>query len=274
MTQPPTTLLVVPAWVDGRLQAIVNAPVIHLEHSMYGPITAYLHTFFPPNQSFMIKPQGMLRPEYYSFDTTGFSDFRTQEDAPMMTRDEILEWIRGLKEGDEVAETQAALEPVTTIFDRHGPVELDIFRDTDGGESDTEEPDPALEPNTSLASNDSYGVGIKHTNKGIRYPGFIIVKATESLNDDRILLVVEVKKSDDGQDAARLQIREYLELAANKRRVMFLQGLLIMGATTECYFLDSLDDNPGGISNPVYFHTTGPQLKTRLHEIAIANLNQ
>ncbi|KAF8874656.1 hypothetical protein BD779DRAFT_1565781 [Infundibulicybe gibba] len=76
-------------------------------------------------------------------------------------------------------------------------------------------------------------------NKGIRYPDFIIVKATKNLTDDTILLIVEVKKDCDSKDAARLQMYEYLGMAASKRRAKALQGLLIMGAKSECCHLDS-----------------------------------
>ncbi|GLB39460.1 hypothetical protein LshimejAT787_0606220 [Lyophyllum shimeji] len=277
MAQPPAAPPMLPAWLDGHLRNIVNAiPRIHFEHSMYGPLNAYLQTFFPPDRAFMIKPQGMLRPELHPFRPfDAFSDIGDREDVPRLTEAEILNWTQGLKEGDQAAAPRPSDEAmdmqideenfVPAIFHR-GPGDLDIFQNMDG--SDEDEPDTLPDPNIS---SDSYGVEVKRTNRGNRYPDFIVVKGTDGLNGDRILLIVEVKKGDDSLVAARMQIELYLTMAADKRRVPFLQGLLVMGATTECYFLDSLDGNPGDVSNPVQFLTTGMALQTRIHGVAVAN---
>ncbi|KAF8872457.1 hypothetical protein BD779DRAFT_1572787 [Infundibulicybe gibba] len=281
MSQPPVDVPTVPTWIDGRLQNIVNAvPAIHYEHSLYGPLNAYFHTFFPPTQSFMIKPQGMLRPDHYPFDSDIFGGIGAQKSAPRLTRDETLGWVRRLMEGDEVAGARVGTAAPVPPAGRDEPKELDIFQGMDDESTDSDENDidgdaendngMDLDPEASHVSKDSYGVKVERTNKGIRYPDFIIVKATEGLNKDKILLIVEVKRDGDSRTAARLQIATHLKMAENKHRVRFLQGLLILGGATESYFLDS-SETAGIISKAVHLSTTGPRLKARINAIAVAN---
>ncbi|KAF8884343.1 hypothetical protein BD779DRAFT_1472108 [Infundibulicybe gibba] len=266
MDQPPATPTV-PEWIDGRLQAIVSAiPAIHFEHSVYGPLAAYLHTLFPPERSFMVKPQGMLRPKLDHNDGPDidiFSDIGAQEGpSGKWTRDDILGWARGVDDGLEDEDTAELL-----LFDPDGSaVELDILQNMDDDSDGEPEPDHIPGPDTSL---DSYGIGVKRTNKGIRYPDFIVVKATKSLTNDTILLVVEVKKDDDSRAAARLQICKYLEIAAGKRRAKFLQGLLVMGKRSECYRFGGGEE--GSIGDAFSFPTTSAELNAITHRIAVDN---
>ncbi|KAF8872461.1 hypothetical protein BD779DRAFT_343429 [Infundibulicybe gibba] len=281
MTQPPAALPTVPAWIESRLRNIFGAtPAIHFEHSLYGPLNAYLHTLFPPTQSFMIKPQGMLRPDLHPFDSDVFGGVGIRESAPRTTRDEVLRWVQELSEGVGEAEAQAnAAAPAPLSPGPDDPMELDILQGMDDDENNDESDIDSdaesssgmdLDPEVSRVSKDSYGIGVKKTNKGIRYPDFIIVKATGNLNKDKILLIVEVKRSDESRAAAQLQIAAQLRMAENKHRVRFLQGLLVMGGVTEGYFLDDSEE-AGVVSEPVHFFTDSTQLKARINAIVVAN---
>lgn len=71
--------------------------------------------------------------------------------------------------------------------------------------------------NTSF---DSYGnLTTKSSFKqGFCFSDFLIVKATETLTDDTLWLIIEVKKDSKTIALARLQMAEYLKLATPKRR--------------------------------------------------------
>jgi hypothetical protein len=57
---PPTSI---PNWLLRRLEAASEEPPRY-EASLYGPINSILATYFPPQQRFMVKPQGKVRPGY------------------------------------------------------------------------------------------------------------------------------------------------------------------------------------------------------------------
>jgi len=57
---PPQSI---PDWLLDRLYAASQAPPRY-EASLYGPMDSILATYFPPQQRFMVKPQGKVRPGY------------------------------------------------------------------------------------------------------------------------------------------------------------------------------------------------------------------
>lgn len=59
-SKPPQSI---PDWLFHRLCAAGQTPPRY-EASLYGPVNGILATYFPPQQCFMIKPQGKVRPGY------------------------------------------------------------------------------------------------------------------------------------------------------------------------------------------------------------------
>src|SRR6266481_4890863 len=53
----------IPNWLLHRLHAASEAPPRY-EASLYGPLDSILATYFPPQQRFMVKPQGKVRQGY------------------------------------------------------------------------------------------------------------------------------------------------------------------------------------------------------------------
>ena len=88
-SKPPSSI---PDWLLGRLRTISHTPPRH-EASLYGPVNSILVTYFPPQQCFMVKPQGKVRPGY-KYDI---------EEAERMSFDSYNELVqpRGKKLGDE-----------------------------------------------------------------------------------------------------------------------------------------------------------------------------
>jgi hypothetical protein len=73
-------------------------------------------------------------------------------------------------------------------------------------------------------SVDSYDAEVLSRDEGGReasylIPDFIIVKATGSLHEDRLLAVVEVKPEDASQDEAEEQLQAYLEMVMSKNTI-------------------------------------------------------
>ena len=64
MNQPPQQPQV-EIWITSRLDNVFNQRAIRFESSLYGPLLSYLQGFFPTAQRFMVKPQGLLWPEWY-----------------------------------------------------------------------------------------------------------------------------------------------------------------------------------------------------------------
>ena len=58
---PSIRLLNTTAWLPLRFLDCLTTPLAKYEASMYGPFNAVLHHLFPPVDSFMTKPQGLLR---------------------------------------------------------------------------------------------------------------------------------------------------------------------------------------------------------------------
>lgn len=266
MAQPnPTPAIPLPAvaqWVDNRLaNSVAMYPGVRFENSMYGPLTSYLRAFFPTHRQFMIKPQGVLCPEHVQ---DFLSDISEQgSDGYQHQQADDIDMLQGGDDGVMEFDDEDSSEG-----------EKDVNKE-DGDEADEEvEEDGENEMDWDAAniSFDSYGNPTTSAGprQGIRFPDFIIIKATETLTDDTILLIIEVKKNTESIALARLQMTEYLRLAAPKRRDPRLQGLLIMGPRTEAFHLDSESYNANSIAHcGPKFHTTGQNLKRRIHNIAV-----
>ncbi|KAF8958792.1 hypothetical protein BDZ97DRAFT_1840766 [Flammula alnicola] len=253
MAQPQIPMPHVDQWVTGRVRNVVSIVPrgIRFEASMYGPLLSYLATFFPAHRRFMIKPQAILRPKYIG---DFMSDIAEQgSDGSVSDRSDRAEMEEG---GDDVSVNESEDEPR----------EPDI-----GSDSEDEDVDWDDARDTSF---DSYGDPTPSRDEGsaqgIRFPDFLIVKATESLTDDTILIIVEVKRDSRSLPSSRRQIQQYLQLAATKRRVRFLQGFLIVGDVTESYYLNSEHRDAVAVRGPS-FVTTNLALKARLHQVAAQN---
>ena len=104
--------------------------------------------------------------------------------------------------------------PASPISPDDGEVEAN------GGEDD---------PDVPMDSVDSYGQPAERGVKSIGIPDFIISKATGSLDEDCILLVVEVKKPQFSKHKAIFQVQRHLAMATERRSVQPLRGILIRG---------------------------------------------
>ena len=109
----------------------------------------------------------------------------------------------------------------------------------------------------------------------VRIPDFIVVKATGSSTEDRILLVVEVKPHDVDEDIALDQLVDYMDSLANKTHqdtntppfTGNLHGLLVIGSSVKHV---TLSVNGRGIAEKLK-PFTGHLLHTFLHSIVKRN---
>ena len=284
--QPAIPIPAVAQWVNNRLaNSVAMFPGLRFENSMYGPLTSYLHAFFPADRQFMIKPQGILRPEHvgeYLSDICeqGSDDYQHwQADEVDMLQggdDGVMEFDDNQKDEGEKDKSKDDDEE-----EEEGDEE-DEDEDGEDGEAGEEEEEAdekgseEMEVNWDAANTsfDSYGNPTKSrrssgSKQGFRFPDFLIVKATETLTDDTLLLIIEVKKDSKTIALARLQMIEYLQLVAPKRRDPRLQGLIIIGPRTEAFYLDSESYSANSVALPgPKFLTTGQNLKRRIHNIA------
>ncbi|KAF8950041.1 hypothetical protein BDZ97DRAFT_2086204 [Flammula alnicola] len=270
---------------------------------MYGPLTSYLRAFFPTHRHFMIKPQAILRPEH---DGEFLSDIGEQGSDDYQHRN--ADAADMLQLGGDDVDMPDDEEPEHNQDNEDDDAEDDGDKDVDDDDGDEEQQQQEdqqqedqqedqqqedqqedqqqeeqqedndaedMDWDAGNTSFDSYGNPTKSrripgSKKGSRIPDFLVVKATETLTDDTLLLIVEVKKNSRTLTVSRLQMIEYLEMAAPKRRDPLLQGLLIVGSRTEAFYLDSghHDAAPCARRGP-RFHTTGRGLKQRIHNIAV-----
>ena len=78
-----------------------------------------------------------------------------------------------------------------------------------------------INDSTIRTSLDSYHAevlpqGFQGSESGVKIPDFIVVKATESKDDDRVLMVVEIKPSDQSLANSMEQLTTYLEAFMKK----------------------------------------------------------
>lgn len=128
-------------------------------------------------------------------------------------------------------------------------------------------PQPKIQPEyladpadaTTRPSLDSYHCPViprrvKGGEYPLRIPDFIVVKATGSSSDDRVLLVIEIKPYDMNEVVALDQLLDYMDSLANKTRqdthrppfVGNLHGLLVIG---DCVKHVTLSVNGKGIAD-------------------------
>lgn len=245
---------VVEEWLQARFVNSVGAATRY-EHSIYGPLTSYLHAFFPSNRRFMVKPQGMLRPQRaldlfeevgQGFNLTLNMDYSVEIDPKQGILDEDEE------DNDELKKLSEKVDEVA-----------DEYQEIDEGDTYFDE-----------LSVDSYGHpvpsrNVPGSNNGVKFPDFVVVKASDTLTDDTLLLIVEVKISDNSRSLASLQIMDYLMKAASRRRDPLLKGLLIQGNKTAVFQLGP-DGQPQQRSGR-RFNTGGDGFGKFLHSTAVRN---
>ncbi|KAH7904760.1 hypothetical protein BJ138DRAFT_1119113 [Hygrophoropsis aurantiaca] len=225
-------------WLQNRLVNVVaERYFLRFEASFYGPLNGVLQTYFPLSQRFMIKPQGVIQPDVQDTATNA---------APTMT-------------GAEGCQEEEGTE--------------DDFR-VDKNIEDSE--DFFTENQAANVSMDSYrGVLLERSQSGQRYPDFVVVKAGAGgvMHHDKIILLVEVKKTEEKIQTSRIQIHGYLKNCAAKSRLPFLEGILVVGDTVETYFLDGPGVDATVRERTGSMLTTGQPMKDFLRNLALANWN-
>ena len=81
-----------------------------------------------------------------------------------------------------------------------------------------------INDSTIRTSLDSYHAevlprGFQGSESGVKIPDFIVVKATESGDSDRVLMVVEIKPSDQSLANSMEQLTTYLEAFMKKKQL-------------------------------------------------------
>lgn len=116
---------------------------------------------------------------------------------------------------------------------------------------------------------------IRGSEIGVKIPDFIVVKATQSKDDDKLLLVVEIKTSDQSLNDSAEQLVSYLEAFAEKYRddteeplFRILYGLLLVGEKVKLYTFH-ID---GRIGTTGLLDITSPTVHSFLNNIATTNL--
>jgi hypothetical protein len=188
MALPAPVVTHPPDWLYERITAVGGPDGARYEASLYGPINGLLSAYFPVTESFMVKPQPKIRPEYMPHPADPF--------------------------------------PRSSLDSYHASV---IPRAYGGRENPLKEPD------------------------------FVVVKATQARDNDRIILVIEVKPHGTAPEHGREQLQDYLEGVAAKYRVdtlgplfhQTLYGLLVIGDTVEMLTFNLQDQV--AVVGPMYF---------------------
>src|SRR5258707_7469287 len=129
-------------------------------------------------------------------------------------------------------------------------------------------------------SLDSYGGEVLSRDESggeqsVKIPDFTVVKATASLHNDRVLMIVEAKHPDMSLDAAKGQMAEYFGSLVDKHRFSdggplfdHLEGLLVLGSTVLLAHLPT----PGGqVAFSPPFDITDNIVHNFIRRIAVAN---
>lgn len=187
-----------PKWLKKRLNKVLLES--HFEHSLYGPLNTFLTAYFPMEQQFLVKPQGLLRisvPDP-SVDTESESDYESDESDSEAYEPED--------------DTQAASNA------------KDAGKFHDGNES-----------GDSYGEKVRSDVGLK----GSGMPDFIVAKAGMGKKPDVVLLIFEVKKDGVDRRHGRTRLCMYMYRASRKTRSPHLAGLLVCGEETEVFELNN-----------------------------------
>jgi len=133
---------------------------------------------------------------------------------------------------------------------------------------------------TIRTSLDSYHAqvlprSIRGSEISLKIPDFIVVKATQSKDDDKLLRLVEIKSSDQSLDDSTEQLASYLEAFAEKSRddtqeplCQILYGVLLVGEKVMLFTLHI----GGQIGTTGLLDTTSPTVHTFLSNITRTNM--
>ena len=129
-------------------------------------------------------------------------------------------------------------------------------------------------------SLDSYGGEVlsreeKGGEQSLKAPDFTVVKATASLHNDRVLMIIEVKRFEMSLESAQNQIGEYFDALSDKYKFtngqpLFdrLEGLLIVGKDV---LLVTLSSAGAEIEFSPIHDITSAAVHNFVREIAVAN---
>ncbi|KAG5639990.1 hypothetical protein DXG03_001916, partial [Asterophora parasitica] len=219
---------------------------VHYESSLYGPLNGIFSALFPIERRFMVKPQGLLRKEFdgkvssEAGNVGHLDDLKVSSEAGNIGHlDDLNDAFQTSVTLDDIPVTQSDLEQGA---DSHGK-DIDIHWDSilrtlqDRNAPRRKPIAPTHQPNLADASFDSYaGFVVKKRAKGTSgSPDFIIVKATETLVDDEIIAIIEVKLDDLDLKESRNQLKRYMFFAGTKKRAPTLKGYLMMGESVEVW---------------------------------------
>jgi hypothetical protein len=146
--------------------------------------------------------------------------------------------------------------------------EDDDDKDDDGEGEDGEDEDGEDDPDTSL---DNFGSMVRSRQQGRErgrmIPDFIESKATSSIDNDTLIALIEVKKSDISELKARMQMKGYMQRAATKvNREKKLLGFLVMGDKSVVYELVPEENDDVRVKDTV--PTCGDKFEEYLRGIA------
>ncbi|KAF9018137.1 hypothetical protein BDZ89DRAFT_1117333 [Hymenopellis radicata] len=216
-----------PDWLTERfLNIALNQP--RFEASFGGPHNAMLHCFFPLKHSFMVKPIPRIRPSLKD----PFGNVEDDDDYKELSMASPTS-----NESFYSHEANQSSPPARVSIDSNPPVQsrrsidsnysmqsghsndssndasmpIDIKTDSSESyrpsESGKDSQSAVAAPNTHV-SRDSYNQAVSSGNSH-GCPDFLVVKASGALNNDRALLIWELKRNDDTHTDAIAQRDRY-----------------------------------------------------------------
>ena len=191
------------------------------ENSYYGPIDGILNNIFPSTRRFLVKPQAVIRPPLPHVSSIYLPP--GSQPHPHASRSSTR--IAALSQPAMPAHTYNFSHQSRTSTDSTGDAALP--RDAGGWESSLLKPD------------------------------FLVVKASESTNQDIILALVEVKLSDEYELTHIAQVEEYLNAIQSKPYANQFIAILVMGEKTVVWTTVGQGNDRRQIKLPEYCHTGG-----------------
>ena len=222
-----------------------------LEASLYGPLNALLNEFFPVENNFMIKPQGVFRKPM---------DESTGEAESRKKKSDGIDKEKAKKTKEEV-DKEPGLQKTKDELDKGKGKQTSKGRSSYGGQ----------------------GGRIQYI------PDFMIVKATKDTDKDKVVGIVEVKRH--GGRGGPDQLEGYLVSALkqssheNLEGVDEIVGMIIVGQYTKIMKISTekktnlslgdevTDDDKRLVENVTFgsekwIKTGGPEFLSKLHELA------
>ncbi|KAF8073673.1 hypothetical protein FPV67DRAFT_1478887 [Lyophyllum atratum] len=265
--QPPLSRHI-PSWLINRLQNVIHGGV-HFESSLYGPYNTYLTALFPMERRFMVKPQGLLRSEFDGGIASDKGSIASEDFKDLMKDKEdfthtISTWIAGTTAGGKAVEQRGSGRTVAGNLPGTRQAQAGTLA-VAGGHRDQHVGDISLDSIgglvVSLQKKDQYGI-----------PDFLVVKATETLVDDIVIAIIEIKAQDDQVTTreAGAQMTFYMEMAATKNRDPRLKGYVLMPRTIHVWEFHSA--GPGAEWRKLTSYPMNlDRLQRELYEIAGAH---